>query len=51
MLILLSKNKNNIKNDRINDHNISNKQVQITIDNILKELNNYINETRIKQNN
>ena len=46
MSILLSKNKDDVKIDRIKDHNIHNKQVQITIDNILTELNNYINETR-----
>lgn len=44
MSILLSKNKDDIKKDRFNDHNIHNKNVQITIDNILIELNNYINE-------
>lgn len=44
MQILLSKNKNDVKRDK--DHYISNKQVQTTIDNILIELNNYINETR-----
>lgn len=44
MSILLSKNKDDIKKDRFNDHNIHNKNVQITIDNILIELNKYINE-------
>lgn len=46
MSILLSKNKDDVKKDRITDHNIHNKQVQTTIDNILMELKNYINNLR-----